>query len=96
MVFEVKAEKTYNFYNVAEWSSSVARRAHNPKVVGSNPASAIYHVYAPNDANAITGGVYFCNIGLYKKLNAHVIEMFSIFLQLWYNHFLCDHYIICP
>ncbi len=24
----------------AEWSSSVARRAHNPKVVGSNPASA--------------------------------------------------------
>ena len=27
-------------YNIAEWSSSVARRAHNPKVVGSNPASA--------------------------------------------------------
>ena len=26
--------------NNAEWSSSVARRAHNPKVVGSNPASA--------------------------------------------------------
>ena len=25
---------------VAEWSSLVARRAHNPKVVGSNPASA--------------------------------------------------------
>ena len=25
---------------IAEWSSSVARRAHNPKVVGSNPASA--------------------------------------------------------
>ncbi len=24
----------------AEWSSSVARRAHNPEVVGSNPASA--------------------------------------------------------
>ena len=24
----------------AGWSSSVARRAHNPKVVGSNPASA--------------------------------------------------------
>ena len=24
----------------AEWSSPVARRAHNPKVVGSNPASA--------------------------------------------------------
>ena len=27
-------------YNIAEWSSLVARRAHNPKVVGSNPASA--------------------------------------------------------
>ncbi len=27
------------FY-IAEWSSSVARWAHNPKVVGSNPASA--------------------------------------------------------
>ena len=26
--------------NIAEWSSSVARWAHNPKVVGSNPASA--------------------------------------------------------
>ena len=27
--------------NSAGWSSSVARRAHNPKVVGSNPAPAI-------------------------------------------------------
>ena len=26
--------------NIAEWSNPVARRAHNPKVVGSNPASA--------------------------------------------------------
>jgi hypothetical protein len=26
--------------NVAGWSSLVARRAHNPKVVGSNPAPA--------------------------------------------------------
>ena len=24
----------------AEWSSPVARRAHNPKVIGSNPVSA--------------------------------------------------------
>ena len=29
------------FYIIAGWSSSVARRAHNPKVVGSNPAPAI-------------------------------------------------------
>ena len=27
-------------YNIAGWSSSVARRAHNPKVVGSNPSPA--------------------------------------------------------
>ena len=27
-------------YNIAEWSSLVARRAHNPKVGGSNPPSA--------------------------------------------------------
>jgi hypothetical protein len=26
---------------IAGWSSSVARRAHNPKVVGSNPTPAI-------------------------------------------------------
>ncbi len=26
---------------IAGWSSLVARRAHNPKVAGSNPASAI-------------------------------------------------------
>ena len=26
--------------DIAEWSSLVARRAHNPKAVGSNPASA--------------------------------------------------------
>ena len=29
---------------IAGWSSLVARRAHNPKVVGSNPAPAIWFV----------------------------------------------------
>ena len=29
------------FFIIAGWSSLVARRAHNPKVVGSNPAPAI-------------------------------------------------------
>ena len=36
-------QKTYNLLrkiNSAGWSSLVARRAHNPKVVGSNPAPA--------------------------------------------------------
>ena len=29
-------------YDIAGWSSLEARRAHNPKVAGSNPAPAIY------------------------------------------------------
>ena len=36
MWYTKQVPKRYN----AEWSSPVARRAHNPKVVGSNPASA--------------------------------------------------------
>ena len=31
--------------SVAGWSSPVARRAHNPKVVGSNPAPATSYMY---------------------------------------------------
>ena len=30
--------------NIAEWSSSVARRAHNPKVIGSNPIPATKNI----------------------------------------------------
>ena len=30
----------FKIVDIAEWSSLVARRAHNPKVVGSNPAPA--------------------------------------------------------
>ena len=32
--------------NIAGWSSLVARRAHNPKVVGSNPSPAtkMHHI----------------------------------------------------
>ena len=33
-------------FNIAGWSSLEARRAHNPKVVGSNPAPAIYALVA--------------------------------------------------
>lgn len=32
--------KMYSLLTEAGWSSLVARRAHNPKVVGSNPAPA--------------------------------------------------------
>ena len=33
--------QTFIIFIIAGWSSLVARRAHNPKVVGSNPAPAI-------------------------------------------------------
>lgn len=36
----VKHIDIMSFYKDAGWSSLVARRAHNPKVVGSNPAPA--------------------------------------------------------
>jgi hypothetical protein len=34
-----------NFHITAGWSSLVARRAHNPKVAGSNPAPATKSKY---------------------------------------------------
>ena len=33
----------YNKHIIAGWSSLEARRAHNPKVAGSNPAPAIFY-----------------------------------------------------
>ena len=33
-------EDAYNELNIAGWSSLEARRAHNPKVTGSNPVPA--------------------------------------------------------
>jgi hypothetical protein len=47
-------------YNDAEWSSPVARRAHNPKVGGSNPPSATINMYANVDCEtSVRIGVYF-------------------------------------
>ncbi|CAO1611888.1 protein of unknown function [Brochothrix thermosphacta] len=37
----IHSKLTSTIYIIAGWSSLVARRAHNPKVVGSNPAPAI-------------------------------------------------------
>ena len=42
---------------VAEWSSSVARRAHNPEVAGSNPVPA-----TNNPVSKETGFLYFCQL----------------------------------
>ena len=40
IIFEQSARTAEHKVNIAGWSSLVARRAHNPKVVGSNPAPA--------------------------------------------------------
>ena len=39
-LLDIKVLVDYYAYLIAGWSSPVARRAHNPKVVGSNPAPA--------------------------------------------------------
>ena len=38
--FSYRFDPGFRHHHIAEWSSLVARRAHNPKVVGSNPSSA--------------------------------------------------------
>ena len=46
-------------FNIAEWSSLVARRAHNPKVVGSNPAPATTkHLEVIQDAFLLSHFLY--------------------------------------
>ena len=45
----------WNF--AAGWSSSVARRAHNPEVVGSNPASATNSEKVPTKVGAFSFAV---------------------------------------
>ena len=39
-LIDTRSKKYYLTWIAAGWSSLVARRAHNPKVVGSNPAPA--------------------------------------------------------
>ena len=41
--FDSGPRHQFSFY-IAGWSSLVARRAHNPKVVGSNPAPATIRI----------------------------------------------------
>src|SRR5881394_2309846 len=46
--------------SVAGWSSLVARWAHNPKVVGSNPAPATKNQAAQTASKTPTGRLAFC------------------------------------
>jgi hypothetical protein len=45
-----------NLNMIAGWSSLVARRAHNPKVGGSNPSPAT------NDRPVLIGGFFVCGM----------------------------------
>ena len=61
--------------NIAGWSSLEARRAHNPKVVGSNPAPAIYAQIAQSveqrtENPRVTGSIPVLGI-------LHFIEFYS-------------------
>ena len=51
----------------AEWSSSVARRAHNPKVVGSNPASATSNVTLHPIRALVSAWILFFLAFIYDK-----------------------------
>ena len=55
--------------HIAGWSSSVARRAHNPKVVGSNPAPAT----SVNTPFETTQAAYFLSK---KPLSGHLQDTF--------------------
>src|SRR5690606_40732571 len=62
----------------AGWSSLVARRAHNPKVVGSNPAPATKFLKRGSQQ-----GGPFCTVGFEKILNCALIgAIYALFYWL--------------
>ena len=66
IIYKEKSLAIYFWYSIlplidAGWSSLVARRAHNPKVVGSNPAPATIF------KNPIYGVFYYLGPSFYDK-----------------------------
>ena len=59
MAWEIKTNPKLQVNN-AGWSSLVARRAHNPKVVGSNPAPAT--IYQKRVSNTLKLSFIYVNI----------------------------------
>ncbi len=49
-------KKYFTLLSIAGWSSLVARRAHNPKVIGSNPFPATKNFKALGD---FAGSLYY-------------------------------------
>ena len=62
------------FFYIAGWSSLVARRAHNPKVVGSNPAPATIRI--------IERLFFFL---LYKLVNNYIYGVYNLILEIIYD-----------
>ena len=62
----------YNIAGAAGWSSLVARRAHNPKVAGSNPAPATkfcIQIFTELPVLRLASIKIFVNIATYVKLS---------------------------
>ena len=92
--FSIKAERRSIIkYVNAGWSSLEARRAHNPKVAGSNPAPATYtlqcYVYVSNAQIAqlveqrtenprVTGSIPVLGIKFFSEL-LHFVQRFFFY-----------------
>ena len=76
--------------NNAGWSSPVARRAHNPKVVGSNPAPATISLEVSN----LEASSFLVFLGFSKDvqngliLNCLIIRFCRILTKLMHNQFM--------
>ena len=72
------------YFNIAGWSSLEARRAHNPKVIGSNPIPATHAQIAqlveqrtenPRVAGSIPAlGTFFCPQGFFYCLKQTIVS----------------------
>ena len=54
--------------NIAGWSSLEARRAHNPKVTGSNPVSATNSFFELVMSKAAVGLLFSCLLFGFQKI----------------------------
>ena len=79
--------------HIAEWSSSVARRAHNPEVAGSNPVSATKSVTVVDTISA-TVIFYFPpseewilrKAGLFPNISGHRRDVRPNLLRPWWEN----------
>jgi hypothetical protein len=55
---DVRRERALWYHLCAGWSSLVARRAHNPEVVGSNPTPATSHLIKTKGFRDLTGSLF--------------------------------------